>query len=85
VISNSERASALSRLEQLILKIPDDSDSVNGLMREHLNSAHSFLLGSMDSEYELSLRMANELLPRIDGPDLKEEIARVTQALTRGK
>ena len=67
-------SAAQSRLEQLILKIPDDSDSVNGLMREHLNSAHSYLLGSMPEEYELSLRMAADLLPRIEEADLKEEI-----------
>jgi hypothetical protein len=75
VLSDPERASALSRLQQLILKIPDDSNSVNGLMREHLKSAHSYLLGSMEEEYALSLRMAADLLPRIEGVDLQEEIA----------
>jgi Arc/MetJ family transcription regulator len=78
--SDSRRATALARMEQLILSLPGKSDTVNGLMREHLETARFYLLGSMPEEYEFNLRLAQELLRNIEDDTVKARIADFLQA-----
>ena len=62
-------------MEELIIELPSESSTVEGLMREHLESARSYLLSSMVGEYGLCLKLARDLLPDLENDALKERIA----------
>lgn len=65
----------VTRIEGMIRDLNGNSDSPNGYMREHLEQARFYLLGSMPQEYGLSLKLARELLPEIKDENLKNRIA----------
>ena len=48
------------RLDALIDEIAAPSESQCELLREHLESARTYLLGSLQAEYVLSLRLAQQ-------------------------
>src|SRR5437764_14242015 len=56
------QTSELKKLDQLIDEVSTPVESECELLREHLESARTYLLGSMTEEYTLSLRLANETL-----------------------
>jgi hypothetical protein len=64
-----------ARIEQLMVELSDESNPVNDLMAEHLESARSYLLSSMPEEYALILKLAREILPNIEDDALRSRIA----------
>ena len=46
----------LAEIEELTRALDGQSGTPTGLMREHLEAARFYLLGSMPSEYEFSLK-----------------------------
>jgi len=44
-------------------------------MREHLETARSYLLGSMPDEYSFNLKLAKHLLPDIEDKSLQTRLA----------
>lgn len=65
---------ALVEIEQLLIELPEDSGTVPGLMREHLEEARWYLIGSMTQEYLVTLRLAKRLLADLRDQDLRERI-----------
>ena len=63
--------SRLSQLEELIGDLGGEEDTPNGLLREHLEAARSFLLGSMPTEYHFSLGLAEGVLSEIKDQNLR--------------
>ncbi len=57
----------LARLDQLIAGLDVSLDTPQGLMREHLTAARSYLIGAMPEEYEMTLQMAKQYLSQIRG------------------
>lgn len=55
--------------------LPGESGTTNGLMREHLEQARFYLVGSMPQEYKFILGLAQHLLPEIEDPELRTRIA----------
>lgn len=55
-------ATNLTRLDELINEISSPAESECELLREHLETARTYLQGAMPDEYLLSLRLANETL-----------------------
>jgi hypothetical protein len=72
--SGSEQAADAARLEEFIRDLGSGEDSPNGLLREHLEAARSYLLGSMPSEYRFNLKLAEEALPGVKDKELKQRI-----------
>jgi hypothetical protein len=68
-------ASDVTRIEGMIRDLNGNSDSPNGYMREHLEQARFYLLGSMPQEYGLSLKMARQYLSEIEDGSLRNRIA----------
>ena len=52
----------LEILDKLIADLAEQPASQCELLREHLDTARSFLLGAMPHEYQLNLRLAEEVL-----------------------
>jgi len=61
-------------LEDLVGSLEGSPDTPIGLMREHLDAAHFYLLGGMIDEYELTLQLAERLLPEIEDNALRSRI-----------
>lgn len=70
----SARREELILMDELIRDLDRRLDTPQGLMREHLGAARSYLLGSMPEEYKMTLEMAHEYLPQIDHPGLRSRI-----------
>jgi hypothetical protein len=68
-------ANQITRIEELLRDLEGGSDTPNGYMREHLEAARFYLLGSMPQEYRLNLELAGQLLPEIDDRNLRGRIA----------
>jgi len=64
----------VARLNQWIAELDDRIDTPEGLLREHLTTARSCVLGSMPGEYRLTLEMAREILPLLKQPALEHRI-----------
>jgi hypothetical protein len=64
----------LSHIAELLIDLPEESDSIAGLIREHLEEARWYLLASMPQEYHLTLKMAERLVPEIHDKDLRARI-----------
>jgi hypothetical protein len=72
--SDSERTRDAARLEELVRDLADRPGAI-ALMREHLEAARSYLLGSMPHEYSFNLKLAKDLLPDIDDKGLQTRVA----------
>jgi hypothetical protein len=70
----SRRDRDVATIEQLTRDLEGESGTPNALMREHLESARFYLLGAMPSEYEFSLKLANDMLSDIEDPDLRARV-----------
>jgi len=64
----------LARLDEAIAGLDVRLDTPQGLMREHLMSARSYLIGAMPEEYRMTLGMAKEYLPQLEDTLLKSRI-----------
>ena len=68
-------AEDLRCLEELVRDLEGGSGTPNGLMREHLDAARFYLVGAMPQEYDLSLSLAQDLLPTVENPSMQTRIA----------
>jgi hypothetical protein len=64
----------LARLDQVIGELDVRLDTPQGLMREHLTAARSYLIGAMPEEYRMTLDMAKEYLSQIEDVRLRSNI-----------
>jgi len=62
-----------ARLEELVQDL-QGRDGAYSLMREHLEAARVYLVGSMPREYEFSLKLVEELLPDIGDKTVHDRI-----------
>ena len=69
-----DNPAALARIEELIRDLNGETGSYDELMREHLEEARFYLLGSMPLEYQATLELARGALPSIENRDLRERI-----------
>jgi len=65
----------LPELEVLLKELDRPAESQCELLREHLQSARTYLLGAMPEEYGLSLRMAGEALDCVSDEKLRDRIS----------
>lgn len=75
VMDSKSVANDVTRIEELLRDLTGEPDTVNGYMREHLEQARFYLLGSMPQAYRLNLKLARELLPEIGDRSLRDRIA----------
>jgi hypothetical protein len=64
----------LARIDELIAGLDVQLDTPQGLMREHLTAARSYLIGAMPDEYRMTLDMAKEYLSQIEDVGLRSRI-----------
>ena len=74
-MDSNSLANDVTRIEELLRGLDGASDTPNGYMREHLEEARFYLLGSMPQEYQLNLKLARQLLPEIEDRNLRNGIA----------
>lgn len=72
--SDSRRVRDIARIEALLRDLHGESDTVTGLMREHLEAARFYLLGSMPHEYGHTLRLARDLSGDIEDKNLQSRV-----------
>ena len=70
----AEREEELARIDELMRDLDVRLDTPQGLMREHLAAARSYLLGAMPEEYKMTLDMAKEFLTEIEDPALRSRL-----------
>ena len=70
-----EIAHETARIEELIRDLNCQWDMPTCLMREHLEAARFFLLGSMPEELSLTVKLAMDILPEIEDKRLRRRIA----------
>jgi hypothetical protein len=73
--SQSRRNPDVANIEELVRDLAGEQGTTNALMREHLEAARFYLLGSMPAEYEFSLKLAAETLPDIEDKELQARVA----------
>lgn len=61
----------LSRLDEFLEDLGAETEAQCELLREHLEAARTYLVGSMPAEYELSLQMAREALNCVSNQELR--------------
>ena len=70
----------LANIEQLIGDLNGEDDTPNALMREHLEAARFYLLGSMPAEYHFSLWLSESILSEIKDKDLRARLEEFLQS-----
>lgn len=68
--SGAAPSSDLAKIEELLRDLSERDDTSESLMRERLEAARFYLVGSMPSEYAMNLKLAEEALPDIRDKDL---------------
>jgi hypothetical protein len=74
-MSLTETSDTVGRIELLMRDLEGESGTSNSLMREHLEAARFYLLGSMPNEYRLNLKLATQRLPDIQDEGLRARVA----------
>ncbi len=74
-----------TRLDELLAELRDAKESHCDMLREHLESARSYLIGAMPAECLLSLRLANETLDCVSNEDLRHRAAELIKSLRATK
>jgi hypothetical protein len=64
-------------IDTAIDEMSEPSESQCELLREHLESARHYLLGSMEKEYVLSLQLAKQALNCISDADRKRRMEKL--------
>jgi hypothetical protein len=67
----------ITRLDDAITQVSDPSESQCELLREHLESAWISLLGELQEEYALNLRLASEVLNCIADRERRDRVQRL--------
>ena len=76
---NRDVASDVSYIEELVRDLVEKDCTPNALVREHLDAARFYLLGSMPAEYEFSLKLAADSLPDMEDKELQARVATFLQ------
>jgi len=76
---NRDVASDVSNIEGLVRDLAGEEGTPNALVREHLDAARFYLLGSMPAEYEFSLKLAADSLPDMEDKELQARVATFLQ------
>ena len=71
----SDPSHEVARIEELIRDLAGESSTPNGLVRENLEAARYYLLGSMPREYRMSLKLASSHLPDLPDKNLQSRVA----------
>jgi hypothetical protein len=74
-----------TRLDEFLAELRDANESHCDMLREHLESARSYLIGAMPAECLLSLRLANETLDCVSNEDLRHRAAELINSLRATK
>jgi hypothetical protein len=64
----------VAQIEELLRDLVGRDDTSESLMRERLEAARFYLVGSMPSEYAMNLKLAEEVLPDIKDKDLHSRL-----------
>jgi hypothetical protein len=64
----------LTRIEDLIKDLDVRLDTPQGLMREHLMAARSYLIGAMPEEYRMTVEVARQYLSQIEDRQLRSRL-----------
>jgi hypothetical protein len=75
----------ITRLDDAITQVSDPAESQCELLREHLESARTSLLGEMQEEYALQLRLASEVLNCIADRERRDRVQKLIGELQRAK
>lgn len=73
-MENVQTSEDLVRLDEFLEELGAESEAQCELLREHLESARTYLVGSMPAELDLSLRMAREALNCVSNPELRSRL-----------
>ena len=65
----------LAILNDFLAALGDDPDTREGMMREHIESARTYLRLAMPEEYQLALRLAEGALDEVSDKPLRDRIA----------
>ena len=76
----SRRNRDAANIEELVRDLAGAESTLNALVREHLDAARFYLLGSMPAEYEFSLKLAADSLPDIEDKELQARVAAFLQS-----
>ena len=74
IIPTWPRDSDVARIDELVRDLGEGDRSPNAMIREHLEAARFYLLGSMPSEYQFNLELAEGLVSDLDDQDLQGRI-----------
>jgi hypothetical protein len=69
----------LADLNDLLAALEDDPDTREGLMREHIEAARTYLTLAMPEEYRLALRLAASALGDVPDTALRDRITQFLQ------
>jgi len=79
-MQNVEISKDLAELDDLLDELTGETEAQCELLREHLEGARAYLVGSMPTEYALSLRMADEALNCVSNRNLRARIEHFIQS-----
>jgi hypothetical protein len=71
---DSVQIATMLRMDALIRELNNRIDTPQGLMREHLTAARSYLVGAMPEEYRCTLDIARALVPEIEPLELRQRL-----------
>ncbi|MBZ5603000.1 MAG: hypothetical protein LAO79_11895 [Acidobacteriia bacterium] len=71
----------VDELDAMINEVSDPAESQCELLREHLESARNYVLGSMPREYALTLRLAKQMENCIVNPERRERVKHMIESL----
>ncbi len=70
-MENVRTSEELGRLDEFLEQLGGETEAQCELLREHLEAARTYLVGSMPAEFELSLQMAREALNCVSNRELR--------------
>jgi hypothetical protein len=71
----------VTRLDAVIDEMTDPAESQCELLREHLETARTYLRGEMPDEYVLSLRLADDAVNCIASEERRQRLKRMIAGL----
>ncbi len=70
-MENVQTGEDLGRLDEFLEELGAETEAQCELLREHLESARTYLVGSMPAEFELNLQMARDALNCVSNQELR--------------
>ncbi len=82
-MQDAQTSEDLNRLDGFLEDLGAETEAQCELLREHLESARTYLVGSMPAEFELSLQMAREGLNCVSNQELRSNLEEFIQSHSR--